>query len=426
MKHNSRQSVAAVSRLRLEPMEDRSLPSGPYGPWGAAVNLGPTVNTPQLDQRCTISKDGLSLYFGSNRPGSVGTIEGSDLYVTRRATVDDPWGPPQKVEALCTDWDENAPTFSPDGHWVYFGSDREPGGSGGYDIWAAHRQDKDDDFGWETPVNLGPIINSSAHDDGPTYFEDENGEVSLYFTSLRDGGHGDYDIYVSHATADDHLSFGPATNVAELNSPQRDTRTTISRDGLEFFLTSTRDGSVLSATGTPSLDIWVSTRASTADMWGTPVNVGAPINTPANDGAPSLSFDGLTLYFDSTKATGFGMRDLYVTTRSKLTEGDGATGRAALARPHHPARGHHGPLGRHAAHPRRLSLLAAPVGVRVPVRPPDPVPTAPTSAGVDAVAARIAPIANITPAPPSVPGVPDSGAADSGINLSVGSDPLTV
>ena len=318
MRRNIRQLTRAAFRLRLETMEDRSLPST----WSTPINLGSLVNTSQLDQRCTISKDGLSLYFGSNRPGAVGTTEGSDLYVTQRATVNDPWGSPQKVTALCSAGDDNAPTFSPDGHWVYFGSDR-PGGSGGMDIWAAHRQDKDDDFGWDTPVNLGPILNSPQNDDGPTYFEDETGAVSLYFNSQRPGGQGDYDIYVSQATGDDHLSFGPATNVTEINSPRRDTRTTISRDGLELFITSNRVGSVPDATNAPSLDIWVSTRASTADPWGTPVNVGAPINTSANDGAPSLSFDGLTLYFDSTRSNGLGMRDLYVTTRAKLKGDDG-------------------------------------------------------------------------------------------------------
>jgi WD40-like Beta Propeller Repeat len=414
-----------VVRPRLESMEGRSLPSI----WSPPVNLGPVVNTQQLDQRCTISKDGLSLFFGSNRPGSVGTIEGSDLYVTQRASLNDPWGTPQKVEALSSNWDDNAPTFSPDGHWVYFGSDREHG-SGGYDIWAAHRQDKDDDFGWETPVNLGPVVNSSVHDDGPTYFEDENGEVSLYFTSLRDGGQGDYDIYVSHATADDHLSFGPATNVAELNSLRRDTRTSISRDGLEFFLTSTRVGSVPDALGAPSLDIWVATRASTADPWGTPVNLGAPVNTPANDGAPSLSFDGLTLYFDSTRSGsgGQGMRDLYVTTRSKLNEIGGERASAALPRPHHPARGQHGPLGHHAARPRRVSLLAAPVGVRAPVRPAERVPAVMTSAGADTVASRYTPTANVAPVPAAL-SLTAPAKADThlpGFDLSAGTDPVTV
>jgi WD40-like Beta Propeller Repeat len=315
--------------LAVERLEDRCVLSQ-FGPWDTPVNLGGVVNTPYLDQRCTISKDGLSLYFGSNRPGSVGTVEGSDLYVTQRASVNDPWGPPQKIETLSSAGDDNAPTFSPDGHWVYFGSDR-PGGLGLSDIWAAHRHDAHDDFGWETPVNLGPGANSPLNEDGPTYFEDESGAVTLYFTSFqRPDGLGDWDIYASQATADDHLSFGPAVHVTELSSPRRDTRTSIRRDGLEMFITSNRAGSIPDALGAPSLDIWVSTRSNTADPWGTPVNLGAPINTPAADGAPSLSFDGQTLYFDSTRDGGLGLRDIYVTTRSKEDGGgDSAHERAA-------------------------------------------------------------------------------------------------
>src|SRR5262249_60110981 len=72
----------AAHKLCLEPLEDRCLLDASFGDWGNVTNLGNIVNTPYLDQRGTISKDGLSLYFGSNRPGSVGTVEGSDLYVT--------------------------------------------------------------------------------------------------------------------------------------------------------------------------------------------------------------------------------------------------------------------------------------------------------------------------------------------------------
>src|SRR5262245_58798956 len=189
MKRYLRRPVRSASRPRLESLDERSLPSV----WSSPVNLGDIVNTKFLDQRGTISKDGLSLFFGSNRPGSIGTTEGSDLYVTQRATVNDPWGSPQKVTALSSNWDDNAPTFSPDGHWVYFGSDRD-GTFGGMDIWAAHRQDKDDDFGWETPIHLGPDINTTTHEDGPTYFEDGDGSVTLYFTSFeRPVGQGDWD-----------------------------------------------------------------------------------------------------------------------------------------------------------------------------------------------------------------------------------------
>jgi hypothetical protein len=141
----------------------------------------------------------------------------------------------------------------------------------------------------------------------------------LYFTSLqRPGGLGDWDIYASTALANDHVSFGPAVLVRELSSDRRDTRPSIRHDGLEIFITSNRVGSVPDADGRPSLDIWVSTRASTADAWSTPVNLGPPINTPALDCAPCLSFDGEELFFDSTRAGGSGSRDLYSAHRSRM------------------------------------------------------------------------------------------------------------
>ena len=294
------------------------------------VNIGPVVNTKFKDQRPTLSKSGLSLYFGSNRdPGASpkGTAEKTDLYVSQRASVDDAWGAPVKVDALNSDGDENAPAFSTDGHWVYFSSDRDGycGATRNYDLWAAHRQDKDDDFGWETPVHLGCDINSPAIDDGPQVSDDENGVASLYFNSNRAGGltpagkPADFDIYLSPALSDDHVSFGAGVLVAELSTPQRDTRMALRRDGLEIFVTSNRTGSV-PLNGVPSLDIWVATRATTADPWSTPVNAGPDINTPAADGAPTLSWDGQTLFYDSTvKIPGVsqGDRDIYYATRHK-------------------------------------------------------------------------------------------------------------
>ncbi|PYO34033.1 MAG: hypothetical protein DMD74_12110, partial [Gemmatimonadetes bacterium] len=67
-----------------------------------------------------------------------------------------------------------------------------------------------------------------------------------------------------------------------------------------------------------SQDLWVSTRATTADPWSTPVNLGPTVNTTAFDGAPALSFDGTTLYFFSTRPGGFGGNDLYVTMRQRV------------------------------------------------------------------------------------------------------------
>ena len=279
-----------------------------YTNWETPVNLG-TVNSPGVDQHPAISKNGLSLYFVSDRPGGIG---GWDIYVSQRPSLDAPWGPATNLgSTFNSPATENAPDLSRDGHLLFFGSNR-PGGCGGSDIWVSYRRDTHDDFAWETPINLGCSINTQFDEDGPTYFvDDDTGLTSLYFTSLnRPNNIGDWDIYVSTVQPDG--TFGAGRIVPELNSPARDTRTSISRNGLEMYITSSRGG------GLGGLDVWIATRASINAPWSQPVNLGAPVNSSANEGGPALSFDGTTLYFYSTRAGGSGSNDLYVTSRTKL------------------------------------------------------------------------------------------------------------
>ena len=281
-----------------------------WGPWSTPINLGPLVNSPFDDNRPAISKDGLSLYITSDRPGGSG---GLDIWVSHRPSVDDPWRAPQNLgPTVNSSLNDVAPTFSPDGHRLYFHSLRA-GGCGIADLYVSRRHDTRDDFGWGPPEDLGCVVNTPYLNAGPTIFEDEaTGITTLYYTiQNRPGGLGDFDIYQSTRQGDDG-AFGPPVLVPELSSPVRDTRTAIRRDGLEIFLSSGRPG------GVGGEDVWVSTRASTLDPWSTPVNLGAVVNTTAFDGGPALSFDGTTLYFHSTRPGGFGGNDLYVTTRTRL------------------------------------------------------------------------------------------------------------
>jgi len=285
-----------------------------FGPWGAPVNLGAVVNTPKLEQGPAISKDGLSLYFHSDRPGGFG---GNDIYVSQRTSVNDSWGPPQNLGPnINTPFNDNAPALSVDGHRLYFHSNR-PGGFGGSDIYVSRRHNKRDDFDWQPAENLGSGVNTAAQEQQACVFEDdESGVITLYFNSNRSGGLGDFDIYASTLQPDE--TFGPATLVVELSSPFSDRGPTVRRDGLEIIFASNRPGSIGSFGAD---DLWVSTRASTTDPWSAPVNLGALVNGEATDSAPELSFDGTALYFDSGRAGvspfGIGL-DLWVTTRSKL------------------------------------------------------------------------------------------------------------
>src|SRR5262249_32587495 len=306
-------AILGISSLALLP--EFHLAAQPrYSDWSQPVNLGPVINSAFNDQHPALSKDGLSLYISSNRPGGYGA---DDLWVSHRASVDDAWEPPQNLgPVINTAAVEFSPAFSRDGHWLFFHSTR-PGGYGGVDIWASHRVDIHDDSAWEPPVNLGSGVNSAFDDAGPTLFEDEQtGITALYFTSLnRPVGLGDWDIYASILGPDG--VFGPASLVVELSVPGtaatgRGTRTAIRHDGLEVFLTSNRLG------GVGSGDLWVSTRATTLDPWSTPVNLGLPPNSIYFDGAPALSSDGESMLFYSNRPGGFGANDLYMTTRHKL------------------------------------------------------------------------------------------------------------
>ena len=271
-----------------------------FSDWSEPAHLGPVVNSAAVELELSISRDGLSMYFASNRSGNF------DIWVSRRANVDDAWGPPLSVGAsINTSAREQGPFLSVDGHRLYFFSDR-PGGFGGTDLYVSRRRDRRDDVGWDPPVNLGPGVNAGANESLPVLFEDDaTGAVTLYYTTNQGGSP---DIWA--ATQQAEGSFGDARAVVELNSSRRERVQAIRRDGLELFLGSDRPG----PTPTP-FDLWVATRASTSHPWSPPVKLGPSLNGPSDDGSAALSFDGTTLYITSDRG---GNADFWVSTRAKL------------------------------------------------------------------------------------------------------------
>jgi len=94
---------------------------------------------------------------------------------------------------------------------------------------------------------------------------------------------------------------------AAFNGPSLDGCPFISRDDKTFYMASNRAG------GLGGIDIWVSYRANADKPWSAPVNVGAPVNSSANDFCPTISRDGHLFYFVSNRAGGCGGDDLYTT-----------------------------------------------------------------------------------------------------------------
>jgi hypothetical protein len=254
------------------------------------------VNSSAEDRLPSISADGLSLFFMSNRPGGYG---GQDIWVTTRATTDDPWSEPvnlgSKVNSSSSEW---GASISSDDLSLYFCSTR-PGGSGSTEIWVTTRATTDDD--WGNPLNLGPTVNSSASDECPSISADE---LSLFFHSDRPGKVGAHDLWVTtRATKDDDWDT-PVNLGRPINTSAVEYCSIISADGRTLFFVSGRGG------GYGQLDIWVARRATTDDDWGEPVNLGSNVNISTFNYGVTVSADGSTLFF-RTGLSVFGSGDIW-------------------------------------------------------------------------------------------------------------------
>jgi hypothetical protein len=130
--------------------------------WGPPENLGPTVNSSEIEAGSSISVDGLTLYFSSWRPDVFGD---ADIYVTRRTTENEPWGPPENLGPTVNSSEAEFGLFiSVDGLTLYFSSWR-PGGYGDADIYVARRTTENEP--WGTSENLGPIVNTTYAEADP-------------------------------------------------------------------------------------------------------------------------------------------------------------------------------------------------------------------------------------------------------------------
>ncbi len=160
--------------------------------WQLAINAGAPLNTPQNEGAQTLSSDGSYMYFTAcSRPGGLGSC---DIYFS--AFLDGKWSEPYDLgkPVNTSNW-ESQPSISADGKTLYFSSNR-PGGFGGKDIWYSVMNDKDL---WTEPVNMGKTINTDGDEMSPFIHFDGR---TLYFSSDGRAGMGGFDIYVTRMNDD--------------------------------------------------------------------------------------------------------------------------------------------------------------------------------------------------------------------------------
>lgn len=153
--------------------------------WSIIQSFGSDINSKYWESHACISADNNTLYFVSDRPGGYG---GRDIYSCVRLP-NGAWSKALNVgPVINTKYDEDGPFIHPDGVTLIFASVGHKS-MGGFDLFASIIE-PDKKFG--EPFNLGYPINTT--DDDVFFVTSPDGKRG-YFSSAKDGGHGEKDIY---------------------------------------------------------------------------------------------------------------------------------------------------------------------------------------------------------------------------------------
>ncbi|MBN4081614.1 OmpA family protein [bacterium AH-315-C07] len=191
---------------------------------------------------------------------------------------------------------EGGATITIDNKHLYFTACNRAGSLGNCDIFYS----KISNGKWSTIRNAGAIINSRDWDSQPSISSD--GKV-LYFASMREGGYGGSDLYMSFK--DSLGNWGEIINMGpKINTPGNEKSPFIHQDSETLYFSS--DGLM----GMGGMDIFYA-RTNKEGQFMDPVNIGYPINSEENDIGFFVSTDGRKGYFASDKLEGEGGWDIY-------------------------------------------------------------------------------------------------------------------
>ena len=242
-----------------------------------------------IDEDPTFTGDLLELYFMSTRAGT------KDIWTSRRASADAPWGTPSAVAELSSSGDDWCPGISLDGLTIWFATDRAAGRG---QLWQATRAARTDPWGAPAPV---AELASNSVDFAPVV---DATETTLFFSSDRANLAGTtegtgYDLYWSSRPSIDS-PWGAPQAVPGVNSPSDEYDPFVAQGTLVIFFTSMKSGAG---------DIYWSARQSVSEAFETPVLL-SDIDSTAYDSDSSLSPDLSYMMLSSTRS---GNAEIYET-----------------------------------------------------------------------------------------------------------------
>ncbi|MCF8229878.1 MAG: OmpA family protein [Bacteroidales bacterium] len=266
----------------------------PFNP----VNLGDTINTPADEYINALSTDEQLLFFTRririDENSRTPRYQEKILFARKQDSL---WS---QVQDLNIDFQSNlnigAMIISPDRNYLFFVICTSSMGLGSCDLYYAPRQYDS----WGKPVNLGSIVNTGFWESQPSFSSDGR---TLYFASNRPGGKGSSDIWKS--TIKDGHWTKPVNLGWPVNTSKEEMAPFIHPDDKTLYYSSAGHS------GMGSADLFVSRKDSTG-LWGTPVNLGYPINTEEDEINLIVSPGGQQAYISSNKEGGRGNYDIYV------------------------------------------------------------------------------------------------------------------
>ncbi len=156
---------------------------------------------------------------------------------------------------------------------------------------------------WSEPQRLSFADFPDEIDPGAAFISADG--KKLYLTGCGWGRNSGCDLYISEYQ--NGFWTMPRKLKGSINTDSWESQPCISADGRELFFVSRRNGNA---------DIYRSVRNADG-TWGTPQNIGEPVNSKGSEMAPFLHPDGRTLYFSSDKHIGMGGFDLFVSRRNE-------------------------------------------------------------------------------------------------------------
>jgi outer membrane protein OmpA-like peptidoglycan-associated protein len=197
------------------------------GKWTKAKSISSRINTADDEGCIGMSPDGQQLFVYKN-------VNGGDIYYSNMEG--ETWSAlyPLSSNINSTSLETNV-SISVDGNTIYFVSDRKEGSFGGRDIWRSVRLPNGE---WSLPTNLGPTINTAEDEDAPFIHPDG---VTMFFSSKGHKNMGGFDVFRTTKISDGKWSE-PENLRAPINTPDDDVYYAQSPDGKRGYFSSVRKG----------------------------------------------------------------------------------------------------------------------------------------------------------------------------------------